>query len=71
VVGAGHRASAAATEWLSGYAKSGVSGGAAFEARGVISTQFALTPDGWRMASMIWDDERPGTTVPKTLLEKR
>jgi hypothetical protein len=53
---------------LSGYAKSGVSGGVAFQARGVISTQFALTADGWRMVSMIWDDERPGATVPEFLL---
>jgi hypothetical protein len=43
--------------WCS-YEKRGVQGGAAFEARGAISTQFVLTPDGWRMSSMAWDDER-------------
>ena len=32
--------------------------GAAFGANGAISTQFVLTPNGWRMSSMAWDDER-------------
>jgi hypothetical protein len=40
------------------YEKRGVRDGVAFAARGAISTQFVLTPDGWRMSSMIWDDER-------------
>ena len=40
------------------YEKHGVQNGAAFGARGAISTQFVLTPDGWRMSSMAWDDER-------------
>ena len=43
---------------FSAYEKRGVQNGAAFEARGAISTQFVLTPDGWRMSSMAWDDER-------------
>ena len=47
-----------AQRW-SEYAKSGTTDGEDFAARGVISTQFVLTPDGWRMFSMIWDDERP------------
>ena len=50
---------------MSTYSKRGVQGGAAFSARGVISTQFVLTPGGWRMSSMAWDDERPGLTVPR------
>lgn len=50
---------------LSVYAKSGVSAGVAFQVRGVISTQFILTRDGWRMTSMAWDDERSGLTVPE------
>jgi hypothetical protein len=41
-----------------GYEKRGVQNGAAFEGRGTISTQFVLTPHGWRMSSMAWDDER-------------
>jgi hypothetical protein len=35
-----------------------VQNGAAFGATGAISTQFVLTPDGWRISSMPWDDER-------------
>jgi hypothetical protein len=46
------------------YDKRGVSGGAAFEGRGVIMTQFVRTPAGWRISSMAWDDERPGLTIP-------
>jgi hypothetical protein len=39
------------------YGKRGVRNGEAFEARGKISTQFVLTPEGWRISSMAWDDE--------------
>jgi hypothetical protein len=49
---------------FSAYAKSGVSKGVAFHARGMISTQFVLTPTGWKMSAMAWDDERPGLTLP-------
>ena len=48
---------------FSAYAKSGTLKGAPFEARGMISTQFVLTPVGWRMSAMAWDDERPGLTI--------
>jgi hypothetical protein len=44
---------------FSTYQKCGVQGGVAFQAKGMITTQFILTPDGWRMTSMAWDDERP------------
>ena len=27
-------------------------------------TQFSRTPDGWRMSSMAWDDERLGLELP-------
>ena len=40
------------------YEKRGVQNGSSFEARGAISIQFVLTPEGWRMSSMAWDDER-------------
>jgi hypothetical protein len=50
---------------MSAYAKRGVRDGAAFSARGVISTQFVHTPDGWKISSMVWDDERPGLTLPE------
>ena len=47
------------------YAKSGVSKGVPFQARGMISTQFIRTPAGWRISAMAWDDERPGLTLPQ------
>ncbi len=45
---------------FSAYEKSGTLNGVAFDARGMISTQFILTPAGWKMSAMAWDDERPG-----------
>ena len=48
---------------FSAYEKSGTMKGVPFEARGMISTQFVLTPQGWKMISMAWDDERPGLSV--------
>jgi hypothetical protein len=50
---------------FSAYTKSGTHKGSSFEARGMISTQFILTPAGWRMSSMAWDDERPGLKLAK------
>ena len=50
---------------FSAYVKSGTLKGVSFEARGMISTQFILTPAGWRMSSMAWDDERPGLKLAK------
>ncbi len=50
---------------FSAYIKSGTLKSLSFEARGMISTQFILTPAGWRMSSMAWDDERPGLKLPK------
>jgi hypothetical protein len=52
-----HTFGTVAHRWSS-YEKRGVLDGDAFAARGAISTQFVLTPDGWRMSSMAWDDER-------------
>jgi hypothetical protein len=49
---------------LSTYDKSGTVDGSAIEGRGLISTQFIGTPDGWKMSSMAWDDERPGLAIP-------
>ena len=46
------------------YAKSGTVKGVPFTARGMISTQFILTPAGWKISSMAWDDERPGLSIP-------
>ncbi len=50
---------------LSTYEKSGTLNGAPFTVRGIISTQFIMTPSGWKMSAMAWDDERPGLTIPK------
>jgi hypothetical protein len=49
---------------FSTYEKRGTLNGVAIDARGAISTQFIRTPDGWRMSSMAWDDERPGLELP-------
>ena len=49
---------------FSTYTKSGVLGGTPFTGDGMISTQFVRTPDGWKISSMAWDDERPGLTIP-------
>jgi len=48
---------------FSAYAKSGITNGVAFTARGMIATQFIRTPAGWKMSAMAWDDERPGLTL--------
>ena len=45
------------------YAKSGTMKGVPFAARGMISTQFILTPAGWKISAMAWDDERPGLSI--------
>jgi len=46
------------------YEKQGVQNGTPFTARGMISTQFISTPDGWKISAMAWDDERPGLNLP-------
>jgi hypothetical protein len=45
------------------YTKSGTMKGVPFVARGMISTQFILTPAGWKISAMAWDDERPGLSI--------
>ncbi len=52
------------------YGKAGTQNGKTFEARGVISTQFVKTPQGWKMSAMAWDDERPGLAIPAGLLAR-
>jgi ketosteroid isomerase-like protein len=49
---------------MSTYGKHGVANGASFTAVGVITTQFVLTPVGWLISSMAWDDARPGLDIP-------
>src|SRR3954469_17525982 len=53
----------AATEAFGGVAhgwspspRRGGGGGEPFAGRGAIATQFVLTPEGWRISSMAWDD---------------
>jgi hypothetical protein len=53
---------------FSAYEKSGTMNGTPFNARGMISTQFVLTPKGWKMSSMAWDDERAGLQIPDRYL---
>jgi hypothetical protein len=48
---------------FSPYAKRGMTNRGPIDVRGVISTQFVRTPDGWRISSMAWDDERSGLTL--------
>jgi hypothetical protein len=50
---------------FSAYAKSGTLNGVPFTARGMIATQFIMTPAGWRISAMAWDDERPGLALPE------
>lgn len=45
------------------HAKSGTMKNVEFAAKGMISTQFILTPSAWKMSAMAWDDERPGLSV--------
>ena len=49
---------------LSVYGKSGRLSGQGFSTRGLKSTQFLRTPQGWKMLSTVWDDEREGLSLP-------
>lgn len=37
------------------------------EGRGVKTLQFVRTPEGWKIASLAWDDERDGLAIPTRL----
>jgi hypothetical protein len=50
---------------FSTYRKQGADSSGAFDVKGCISTQVVLTPAGWRISAMAWDDERPGLSVPQ------
>ena len=52
---------------LTVYRKRGVAAGAPFETLGMKTFQFIETPDGWRMLSMAWDDERDGLRIDATV----
>ncbi|RNB91373.1 DUF4440 domain-containing protein [Brevibacillus fluminis] len=47
------------------YRKAGIQNGAAFEAKGMKTLQFVSTPEGWKLCSVAWDDEREGLAVPE------
>ncbi len=46
------------------YEKSGDHCGDRFDAMGMKSIQLVKTDDGWRISSVIWDDERDGVMIP-------
>lgn len=46
------------------YRKSGVLHGQRFETRGVKFLLLVRTPSGWRISTVIWDDEREGLVLP-------
>lgn len=46
------------------YKKSGILSGEAFEAKGMKTIQFVKTPNGWKISSIAWDDEREGLSIP-------
>lgn len=47
------------------YRKVGTKAGVAFDVRGLKSLQCVATPDGWRIASLAWDDARDGLSLPE------
>ncbi len=53
---------------LCAYEKRGILDGEAISAKGLISTQFIHTADGWKIVSMAWDDERDGLTLEDVAL---
>lgn len=55
----GHVAQRAST-----YTKTGLLNGTPFETHGVKLFQFIHRPEGWRIVSVSWDDEREGFRVP-------
>jgi hypothetical protein len=50
------------------YRKSGIRLGVAFEALGMKTLQFVLTPAGWRISSLAWDDCSEGLDIPADYL---
>ncbi len=46
------------------YKKTGNASGQPFQSRGIKVFQFIRTPQGWRISSVAWDDEREGFLLP-------
>jgi ribosomal-protein-serine acetyltransferase len=51
---------------LSTYQKSGSRDGVPFLSRGVKSFQYVQTADGWRILSMVWDNEEDGLSLQES-----
>jgi hypothetical protein len=51
-----------AQRWSS-YRKSGILDGQPFTGGGCKSSQFVNTPEGWRLCSLIWDDEQAAPSM--------
>lgn len=52
------------------YRKSGVRNGVPFDARGMKTMQFLRVADGWKLASVVWDDERDGLAVAEPYVDR-
>lgn len=55
---------------ISTYESAGALAGAPF-ARGLNSYQLVRTGDGWRIQSLLWEDESPGAPLPGRYLPRR
>lgn len=55
-----------ASRW-SLYRKVGVKDGVAFDLRGLKSLQCVRVGEDWKIASLVWDDERPGLSLAECL----
>lgn len=49
------------------YAKQGILDGENYAGRGVKSMQFVRTEQGWKISTVLWDDEREGFALPHSL----
>lgn len=48
---------------FSTYKKSGILSGQKFTTRGMKTMQFLKTPEGWKISSVAWDDEKDGLVI--------
>ena len=50
-------------QWFGSYAKGWTQDGERADGAGMKSVQCVRTPDGWRIAAVVWDDTRPGLAL--------
>ena len=50
------------------YRKTGLMHGQAIDMKGMKSIQFVMTPEGWKISALAWDDERKGLEIPGSYL---